>query len=183
MVLEHGNWTKEVQKALTIPPSLKGDAKEMEQTPFNLLCQKASKWIQYLSDIRKLENKFNYFDKRCWGEDEYEDVDLDEVEDEDEKQRLKQEKEQMQKEKQSALDKAERMIQIMGEIAVDIGIPTYIEHIQAFYYDKTNGTNCRRIDGSRFYVKVEHPSDAQKKLSPFAYLLAHPSPEELSITS
>ena len=55
VALNQGNWTKEVQKALTIPPSSKGDEKEKEQTPaFNLLCLKAAKWNKCLSDIRKL---------------------------------------------------------------------------------------------------------------------------------
>jgi hypothetical protein len=36
------------------------------------------------------------------------------------------------------------------------------------------------MDGSGFCVNVlgKDLSDAQKKLSPFAYILAHPSPEE-----
>ena len=157
----------------------------MEQTPFNLLRQNASKWFQYLPDIQKLRNKFSYFDKCRWGEGEYED-EVDEDEDEDVKQEKRQRLKHMKKEKQLALQKAERMMKIMGEIAVDIGNPYVTELMQGFYYDieTQKGTTCRRTDGSRFYVeKVEHLSDAQKKLSPFAYAIAHPSPEELGTTS
>ena len=60
-----------------------------------------------------------------------------------------------------------------GDIAVDIGIPEAIELIQAYHYDIEKGTICRRTTGSGFHVKKEHLSKAQKKLSPFAYLLAH----------
>ena len=42
--LKPENWINEVQKALTISPSSKGDEEEMERTPaFNFLCQKAEK--------------------------------------------------------------------------------------------------------------------------------------------
>jgi hypothetical protein len=175
MVLERYNWTEEVQKALTIPPSLKGDAKEMGRTPaFDVLCGKASNWIPYLPDIPKLEKQFRYL-RRYSAESEYEHEEEDEDEDEDEKQRWK---EKMNKKKQTVLEKTERMFKIMGDIAVDIGIPHYIEFIQNFYYDIEKGTKYTRMDGSRFYVNRKDLSDAQKKLSPFAYLLAHPSPEE-----
>jgi len=107
MVLERENWTKEVQKALTIPPSSKGVAKKrrMEQTcAFNLLCRKASKWIQYLPEIQKLENQLDKFEFR--DEDKYEDEDEDEMQ--EKQQRLKQNLKQMQREKKCLFKKARR---------------------------------------------------------------------------
>ena len=75
------------------------------------------------------------------------------------------------------------MIKIIGDIAVDIGIPYFIKVMQGIPYDIKKGAICRRIDGSRFYVKkAKHLSDAKLKLSPFAYKLAHPSPKELGIS-
>ena len=177
--LKPENWINEVQKALTISPSSKGDEEEMERTPaFNLLCQKAEKWNKCLSDIQKLRKRFDYSNKYYWGKYEHEDDD----EDEDEKQEKEQMLKLMKKAKQRLIEKAERMIKIMGDIAVDIGIPYYTELIQGTFYDIGKGGDYRRRDGSKFNVKVpKDPSDAQLKLSPFASDLAHPSPEELII--
>ena len=171
--MEQSDWTKEVQNALTVPPSFKGDAKEMERTPdFNVLCQKATKWIQYLTDIRKLDKKVSYVIRHRFEyehEVEYSDEDEDKVE----KQMLKLVKELMLKNKQLVVQNAARLTKIMGDIAVDIGIPEAIELIQAYHYDIEKGTICRRTTKSSFYVKGENLSEAQKKLSPFAYLIAH----------
>jgi len=178
MVLEPDNWTEEAQKALTIPPSLKGDAKEMGRTrAFDLFCGKASKWIHYLSNIPKLKKQFLYLRKWHSSESDYEHEHEDEDEDEDEDEEVKQRrKEKVKKKKQSVLQEAERMFKIMGDIAVDIGIPCYIAATQNFYYteqDIEKGTKYTRVDGSMFYVNGKDLSDAQKELSPFAYILAH----------
>jgi hypothetical protein len=186
------HWTKKVQRALTIPPSSKGVAKKrrMEQNPaLNHLCEKALKWIQYLPEIRKLEKqlgKFWFVLLECKYGHEEDDEDVDETETETEDEDENQEKEQMQKQmkKPLFLEKAERMIKIMIDIAVDLGNPNVSEEIQSFSYDIKKRPISRRSDGSRFYVeKGKNLSDAQLKLSPFAYLLAHPSPEELGISS
>ena len=168
--MEQSDWTKEVQNALTVPPSFKGDAKEMERTPdFNVLCQKATKWIQYLTDIRKLDKKVSYVFINSKYFNNYSDEDEDKVE----KQMLKLVKELTLKNKRLVVQNAARLTKIMGDIAVDIGIPEAIELIQAYHYDIEKGTICRRATKSSFYVKGENLSEAQKKLSPFAYLLAH----------
>ena len=125
-----------------------------------------------LSNIRKLEYKSANFDKNYWGKDGAEDEDVEEDKDE------KQVKEQWQKLMQKAKQKAGRMIKIMGDVAVDIGIPHYTEIIQGSPYDIEKGSVHRRRAETRFYAKKEeHLSDAQLKLSQFA--LAHPSPEKL----
>jgi hypothetical protein len=157
------HWTNEVQKALTIPPSSRGNVNERrrEQTPaFNCFCQKAPEWIQYFPDIRK-------FDK-IFGEDEDEDE-----EDDDEKESLPLEK-----------AKIKMVFEIMLDIADNIEDPMLSEIKQGFAYDIEKGATCTRLDGSRFCVKKEkHLSEAQLKLSKLAYCLAHPSPEETGISS
>ena len=195
MAWKHNHWTIEVQRALTIPPSSKGDAKKrrMEQIPaLNDLCEKALKWIQYLPEIRKLENqseKFMDFYLECkWGHNEDKEEEKEDDEDEDEnqekEQRLKQMQMEMQMEKPLLFGKAERMIKIMRDIAVDLGNPYFSEIIQSFCYDIEERPICRRLCGSRFYVeKGKHLSDAQLNLSAFAHIFAHPSPEELGISS
>ena len=170
------HWTEEVQRAFTIHPSSKGgvEKRRIGPTPaFNVLCQKASKWIQYLPEILKLENQldklYDFMIECKWGHgDEYE----------------KQEKEQMQTEKPLLLEKAERMIKIMMDIAVDIGNPRISEIIQGLHYDIEKRPISRSRGGSRFYVENgKHLSDTQLKLSTFAFNLAHLSPEELSMNS
>ena len=176
--MKQNDWTEEVQKLLTIPPSSKGDVKKrrMEQNPaFDLLCQNASKWIQYLPDIQELKNDFDHkFSKYHFGKDE----------DEDEKLEKGRKLKQMQEEKQLLTEKAVRMIKIMGDIAIDIGIPPYTEVIPGILYDIVKGGIHTRSCGTHFYVKVpKDPSAAQLKLSLYAYTLAHPSAEELGINS
>ena len=168
MKLNHNNWTEEFQKAFTIPPR--------ERTPaFNVLCEKASKWIQYVPDIEKLENQFDVDMGKSYEDEDNEDEDN---EDEDEKlkeQRLK----QMQKEKTLLLEKTERMIKIMADIVEDIGEPWHSKVVLGRPYDIEKGSICSRYFGSRYYVeKAEHLSEAQLKLSTLAYCLAHPSPEK-----
>ena len=182
--MKQNDWTEEVQKLLTIPPSSKGDVKKrrMEQNPaFDLLCQNASKWIQYLPDIQELKNDFDHkFSKYYFGKDK----DEEEDEDEDEKLEKGRKLKQMQEEKQLLTEKAVRMIKIMGDIAIDIGIPPYTEVIPGILYDIVKGGIHTRSCGTHFYVKVpKDPSAAQLKLSLYAYTLAHPSAEELGINS
>jgi hypothetical protein len=153
-----------VQKALTIPPSSKGNVnKRREQTPpFNCFCQKASEWNQYFPDIRKFDNQLGF-----------EDVNKDE----DEKQ---------EKEKSLLLEKAQIMMlfKIMLDIADNIESLMLSEIMQGFVYDIEKGATCIRFDGSRFCVKkVKHLSEAQLELSTLAYYLAHPSPEKIGISS
>jgi len=114
MVLEDEDWISGVQKALITYSSGNSNEEEMNHTStFNFLCRKADKLNKDLSDIRNLEVGFsNYF--RCF--DEYE----DEGEDEDEKQKQKL-KENQQKELLS--NEAARLIKVMGDITVDLGIP------------------------------------------------------------
>jgi len=91
---------------------------------------------------------------------------------------------QMQIENQLLFEKAGRMIKIMIEIAADLGNSFYCESIEGLFYDIEKRPICRRLNGSRFYVeKGKHLSDAQLKLSTFAQILAHPSPDELGISS
>ncbi len=198
------HWTKEVQRALTIPPSSKGGAKKrmVEIPALNHLCEKAPKWIQHFPEIRKLEKKLEKLNDlmlECsWGhdkdeeeeKDDNEDEEKDDNEDEDEdeededefwekKQRLK----QMLMEKSLLLAEAKRLIKIMIEIAVDLR-NYFSEFIQGLFYDIEERPICRRLCGSRFYVeKGKHLSDAQLNLSTFAHIFAHPSPEELGISS
>jgi len=55
------------------------------------------------------------------------------------------------------------MIKIIGDIAFDIGIPYYTKYTQVILYDIKKGAICRRMNGSRFYVKkVKHLSAAEK---------------------
>ena len=162
------HWTEEVQKALTIPRSSIGNVNKerREQTPaFHRFCQKAPKWIEYLPDIRKLDSQFDNSGKSQEGENEDED-----------------EKEQMQK-KSLLLEKVQRMIKIMLDIAEVIEDPFLSEIMQGLAYDIEKGDTCTRLDGFSFHVKKEeHLSEAQLELSPFAYYLAHPSPEERGIS-
>ena len=152
---------------------------------FNHLCEKASKWIQYLPDIEKLENQFyvdmgkSYEDEDNEDEDNEDNEDED-GEDEDEKQKKEQRLKQMQKEKTLLLEKTGIMIKIMADIVEDIGEPRLSKLVLGCPYDIEKGTTCSRNDGSRYYVKKEeHLSEAQLKLSTLAYCLAHPSPEEI----
>jgi len=122
-----------------------------------------------LSDIRKLQVGFsNYF--RCF--DEYE----DEGEDEDEKQKQKL-KENQQKELLS--NEAARLIKVMGDITVDLGIPEHIEIVHGLLYDVVKGGHQKRANGSSYFVNTVNLTPAQLRMSLFAHCLAHPSPEEL----
>ena len=201
----NNHWTKEVQKALTIPPSSKGNVNKRRKKPtaaFKLFSIKASKWIQYFPDILKLDNNFDNFGTnfeddvddedvdKVEDDDQDEDDDEDKVEDEDEsekqekEQRLKQEKEKsLLLEKTQIMFKTKKMLKVMLDIANDIEDPFHSKIMQGIPYDIVKGTTCTRFNGTRFYVKkVEHLSEAQLELSTFAYHLAHPSPEEIGIS-
>ena len=161
------HWTEEVQKALIIPPKTTTPNSNKRTPAFNRFCEKATKWIEYLPDIRKLDSQFDISGKSHEGENEDEDED---------------EKEQMQK-KSLLLEKVQRMIKIMLDIAEAIEDPFLSEIMQGLAYDIEKGDTCTRLDGFSFYVKKEeHLSEAQLELSPFAYYLAHPSPEERGIS-
>jgi hypothetical protein len=189
MAWKHNHWTIEVQRALTIPPSSKGDAKKrrMEQIPaLNDLCEKALKWIQYLPEIRKLENqseKFMDFYFECkWGHNEDKEEEKEDDEDEDENQEKEQRLNEMQKEKPLLLKETGRMIKIMIDIAEDLGNPYLIEIIQGCFHDVEKPPICKRLCGPTFYVE-KGLSEVKLKLSTFARMLAHPAPEELGISS
>ena len=71
----------------------------------------------------------------------------------------------------------------MGDIADDIGDPRLSKLMLGRPYDIETGITCKRIDGSMYRVnKSEHLSEAQIKLSAFAFSLAHLSPKEQSIS-
>jgi hypothetical protein len=159
MELEEDDWISAVQIAL--------NKKEMDQTAFNILYQKADKLNKDLSDIHKLQVRFRNYYRRCFeGEDE--------GEDEDEKQKQKQQQDQ----KRILLtEEAERLIKVMGDIAVDLGIQSHIEIIHDVLYDVEKGEQKKRDDGSLYFVDTKkNLSRAQMKMTQFAEFLAHPPP-------
>ena len=179
-------WQRSVQKAFTILPSSKRNVskRRREQTPaFELLCDKASKWIQYLPDIEKLDKHFENFRKNYEFEDEDDEDNEDDEDDEDDEDEKQKKLKQMQEKKLLLLEKTGRMIKIMGDIADDIGDPRLSKLMLGRPYDIETGITCKRIDRSMYRVnKSEHLSEAQIKLSAFAFSLAHLSPKEQSIS-
>ena len=187
MAWKHNHWTKEVQRALTITMSSKGGEKKrrMEQSPaLNDLCEKALKWMQYLPEIRKLENKLEKFKDfliECkWGhnEDEEEEKEDDEDhEDEDENREKKQRQKMMQIKKPLLLEETEKFIKIMIDIVYDLGNPYLIEIIKGCFYDFETPPICERLCRPMLYVEMgENLSTVKLKLSTCARMLARPSP-------
>jgi hypothetical protein len=171
MVLEDEDWISCVQMTLKKNHSDNSNEEEMDQTStFRLLCQKADQVNKDLSDIRKLQARFRNYYRCCYNEYE------DEGEDEDEKQKQKQ---QQNQKKQLLSDEAARLIKVMGNIAVDLGIPKHIESIHSVLYDVEKGGHQKRANGSSYFVNTENLTPAQLRLSVFAECLAHPTPEEL----
>ena len=163
------DWISGVQIALNTSLADNSAAKGTDQNALNILCQKADKLSKDLSDIHKLEVQFRNYYTKCFVEYE------DEGEDENEKQRKKLKRDQKKK---LLSDEAARLIKVMGDIAVDLGIPRHVEIIHGVIYDVEKGEHKKRADGSSYFVDTQkNLSEAQLKISLFAQTLAHPSPE------
>jgi len=157
MELEEDDWIAGVQIALN-------------NKKINISYQKEDKLKKDLSDIHKLRVRLRNYYRRCFIEDE------DEGEDEDEKQKQKQQQDQK---KILLTEEAERLIKVMGDIAVDLGILGHIEIIQGVLYDVEKGEQKKKADGSFYFVDTKkNLSQAQMKMSRFAEFLAHPPPNK-----
>ena len=137
------DWISGVQIALNTSLADNSAAKGTDQNAFNILCQKADKLSKDLSDIHKLEVQFRNYYTKCFVEYE------DEGEDENEKQRKKLKRDQKKK---LLSDEAARLIKVMGDIAVDLGIPRHVEIVSRWSGNRwswkvTNRCGCAAIQG------------------------------------
>jgi hypothetical protein len=66
-----------------------------------------------------------------------------------------------------------RLIELMGELAVEVNVPCYTEIIQGILYDMDKEDPQKRQDGKYYKVFKENLSDLQVKLTRLAPTLAH----------
>jgi hypothetical protein len=79
-----------------------------------------------------------------------------------------------EKDKQSLIDKAVRLIQLIGDITAFLNIPHYTDIIKSSIYDiKKEGLRTRN-DGSHYFVHNDDLSVAQMKLTLLAYSFVYP---------
>ena len=154
------NWIEEVQNALTEHLPGKVHEEEMKGTPaFIDLCLKATEINKHFSDIQKLIAQF----KKCW---------MPCCADEN-----------SEKQKLLLIEETQRLIKVMGEIAVLLNIPFYIDHIQGAIYDMEKGGPQKTKRGFCFSLSEGNLSEEQQILTPIAWWYAHPSPKNLGNSS
>ena len=82
---------------------------------------------------------------------------------------------------QHLIEETKRLVKVMGEIAVDLEFAVCIETIQGNLYDMEK-KGPQKSRGGIFELSQDEEkflSEAQLKMTPFAWWYAHPSPEEL----
>jgi len=69
--------------------------------------------------------------------------------------------------KKELMEEITRLVKVMGDIAVDLGVQCFTDTLQTLLYDMEKGGRQKQGDGSVVVVELDNLSDEQKKLSPF----------------